>query len=515
MNQIQLVSAMAGLTNYYHQQVIRNPAMDIDTTLTDQMSDENLNGCVTQNTLIMTAVHSGGLNAQPSGYAQIAGGWNESKGLMKLDFIVQSTPVSVEYMHVIGYVTNNGSMDGLTMDALFTPVMSWRSHETTTASGDINNPTTIRRMIGGRTDYLLNDGSNNGHLVSLRPNDVIDYSIERATHQDVMERMEEEGLDSMLPQVTVGASDINRVGVVTSKRSNINPTNYAMDILKAGTGYQRNQHISSNMMDSMGTNPSQFDGTFGELSSIAYAASNTEPQLLRDDFFRNMMDVMGMSSMRGFSGYTISDLMMAFENLNDVLDLKLMNRENFAVNDFTQNTESLGTSQQAEFVSQEITMNIMDLMIKYGLGAISFRGSNCDHFGGDGNLSNVVILPYNVSSLDNDDFMAGQKTEGFVQEMTNQIFAKLNGLRSHDLVPLRFDVHAELLGTTIINIMMVDDQNFSSQMDMNNPGQTPEGMHSRVFPTFAINTFSAVLGDKEEAQKAGSNFFSNIEAYFQ
>lgn len=515
MSNFRLTSAKAGLTNYYHQQVIRNAVTDLDSTIVDQLANENMMGGITPTTLLNAAVHSGGLNAQASGYASIQGGWNESKGLMMMDFVVQDTPVSVERMHVIGYITNNSSMEGISLDAVFSPVMSWRTHETVTASADVLNPTTIRRMIGGRTDYLMNDGSAMGNLVSLRPNDVIDYSIERAAHKDVLERMEDEGMNGMVPQITVGASDIGRIGVVTSKRGNVNPTGYALDILKAGTGFQRQQHISSNMLDTAGGNMTQYDNTYGDLSQIAYQTANSEPQLMRDDFFRTMMECMGTPSLRGFTGYTFRDLNMAFENIDDVLDLTLMDKVMFNVSDFTQNTEAMGTSQLEEFVSQEITMNIMDLMIKYGLSAISFRGSNCDHFGGDGNLSNVVILPYNPASLDQDDFMVGQKVEAFINELTSQIFAKLNGIRSNELTPIRFDVTAELFGTCVINMQTVNDHNYSDTFDAADVGSVPMGMQSRVYPTFALNNFSTVLGDKESAQVAGSNFFSNLEAYFQ
>ena len=462
-----LVKARAGLTNYYHQQVIRNPVMDLDTTLVDQLTEENLMGGVRPGTLQMVAVHSGGLNAVAADFANIVGGWNESKGLMMLDFITQDSPVAVEYMHVIGYVTNNSSDQGLTTDAMFTPVMSWKSHETITANflgGD--SPTTTRRMIGGRTDYLLNDGSQAQGMVSLRPSDVIDFSIERANSQQLLERMEDEGLDGQVPQVGVAGTDISRIGVIASKRNNLNPSSYAKDILAAGTGFQRNNQLSSNMVDSMGENLNQFDGIYNEMATMSYQASNKEPQLLRDDFFRSMMDVMGQAQMRGFTGYPISDLMCAFENLNDVLDVTFMDKSQFAVNDFTQNTESMGTSQIEEFVSQEITMNIMDLMIKYGLSAISFRGSNCDHFGGDGALSNIVILPYGPASLSEDDFDTGNKVQAFIDDLTNQIFTRLNGIRSSDLTPIRFDVSAELFGTCVINMVRVTDQTMSSGFNL-------------------------------------------------
>lgn len=510
---IRLVSARAGLTNFYHNQVIRNSALDIDSTIIDQLTEQNISGGITGASLLNAAVMSGGLNAQASGYAQIQGGWNESKGLMHLVFVTEDTPVNVVYMNVIGYVTNNGSMEGLTTDAVFTPVMSWKSHETLTGSLNIDSPTNVKRTIGGRTDYLVNDGSQ-GSMISLRPNDVIDYSIERANQEDIMNRMQDEGLDAFNPTTTVGASDVNRVGVVASKRSNLNPSMYAADILKAGTGYQRNQSISNNMMDSMGTNESAFDGMFNELSNISYQASNVEPNLLRDEFFHEMMDMMGTSQMRGFRGWSILDIQTAFPDLNDVLDLTMMDQSQFPVWDYTQNSEVLGTSQSEDIVSQEITLNIMDLMIKYNLGAINFRGSNCDNFGGDGGLGNIVIVPFNPASLSNDDYQAGPNSVAFAEELKSQIFAKLNGVRAGQMTPLRFDVTAELFGTCVVNVVAVDETNQGMGFSLNDAGGV-DGLFARSFPTFAINNFSNVVGDKETAQVAGSNFFSNLESYFK
>lgn len=508
-----LVKARVGLTNYYHQQVIRNPIMDLDSNLIDQITEENLLGGVKGTTLRMAAVYSGGLNAQADDFANIQGGWNESKGLMMMDFVSQDSPVAIEYTHVIGYVTNNSSTEGLTGDAVFTPVMSWKTHETITAGLDIMNPTTTKQTIGGRTDYLLNDGSMAPGMVSMRPSDVIDFSMEQANSENMRMQLEDEGLTGVVPSVTVAGTDIDRLGVIASKRNNLNPSSYAQDILSAGTGFQRNNQLSSNMVDSMGENVSQFDGMYEQLVSIGYQSGVKEPQLLRDDFFATMRDVMGQAQLRGFTGYSIMDLSMAFENLDEVMDLTFMDQSQVMVSDFTQNTESMGSSMVEEYTSQEITMNIMDLMIKYGLSSINFRGSNCDHFGGDGNLSNVVILPYNPFSLSGDDFDLGSKVEAFVTELTNQIFAKLNGLRPGELTPIRFDVTAELFGTCIINMTRVTSENQTQGFNMQATG-VQDGMSTRVYPTFALNNFSPIIGSKNSAQQQGSNFFTNLQTHF-
>jgi hypothetical protein len=56
---------------------------------------------------------------------------------------------------------------------------------------------------------------------------------------------------------------------------------------------------------------------------------------------------------------------------------------------------------------KEIEANILDLMMRYGLSEISFRGSNCDSFGGDGPLDNITILPYNPMSMETESLIIG------------------------------------------------------------------------------------------------------------
>lgn len=511
---IELVSARAGLTNYYHNQVIRNPSMDMDSTIIDQLSNENINGGVSGSSLLRASIHSSGLKAQPDDFANIRGGWNESKGLMKLDFVTQQTPVNVEYMHVIGYIADNSSMEGIEENATFIPVMSWKSHESIQSTLDISIPTKIHQKVGGRCDYLLNDGSQTEDIVSMRPSDIIDFGVNTATQQDIENRSMEEGLgDTFIPVSTPITASIKRTGVVGSKRANINPVNYSMDILKAGTSYQTGNQIST-QMDSVG-NEGEMTGTFSALSTISYEASNNEPSMFRDEFFQTMREHFGSRSLQGFTGYAIRDLMEVFPNINDVLDLTLMDASQFQVNDFTQNSEAMGTSRLEEYISQEITMTIMDLLMNCGLSAISFSGSNCDNFGGDTALSNVVILPYNPASLKDDDFELSSKVQQFIDRLTNQIFAKLNGLRAHELTPIRFNVTSELFGTTVINMMTVNETNLSDGFDPTSPNSINSGMQTRSFPTFAVNNFSPIVGSGSSAQQAGANFYSNLQDYFQ
>lgn len=510
-----LVMARAGLTNYFHNQVIRNSVMDIDSSVVDVLTQQNLDGGISPSTLREAAVMSAGLNFVPDDFANIMGGFNESKGILQLKLLARDTTVSVEYLNVIGYITNNSAVDGLTRDAVFTPVMSWKSHETLTASLDINNPTTVRRQMGGRTDYLLNDGSSyDSNVCSLRPNDVIDFSINNASQDDVLAQMVEEGLDGYQPTTIVGAADIGRVGVVASKRANTNPFLYSEELLKAGTSHQAKQQISSDLLDQMGDNPSAQESMYDSLTDLSYRSSNREPSILRDEFFVEMQGYMGKGSLKGFRGYTIGDLLMVFENLNEVLDVVFMDKNEFPAVDYTQHTDGFGTSTMEEVVSQEITLNLLDLMMKNGLTEISLRGSNCDNFIGDGSMDNIVILPFNPFSVEEDDFELGNKCEQVCEELRGQIFAKLNGLRTHELRPIRFSLTAELFGTAVLNVTTVNENNMNELFSLDDSG-IGVGPGSRAFPTYALNNFTSVRSDRESAIKAGANFFTNLQEYFK
>lgn len=503
-----LTSARAGLTNYYHNQVNRRPIMDIDSRLIDELTSQNLGGGITSSTISLASVMSGGLNYQPDGWSSISGGFNESKGLMMLSFQTKDSQVQVEYMHVIGYITNNADNNGLSTGAIFHPSMSWKTEETLTSSLNLENPVNVTRRFGHRTDYLYNDGSDfNNKSVSLRPNDIIEYGLNQANAEDALLRMEEEGLPFQLTETTVASSDISRVGLVMSRRQNLNPTSWAKDILTAGTDYQRNSHIGSGQFDIPA-----FDGMYGELTALSHKASGAEPSLVRDDFFRTMMENMGQGQIKGFNGYTIGDIMFCFNNLNEVLDLTVMDASQFQVHDYTQTSEAFGTSQYAEIIQSEIESNILDLMTKYGLNGISIRGSNADTFGGTG-TDNIILIPYNVATLDDDDYYAGQKAQAFCDDLRNQIFTKLNGLSSNEMTPLRFQIEAELFGTCQVHIQLVDTTN-SNSFSMDDSGNTI-GMIERSFPTFAVNATSPILGSGESARTAGANFFSNIESYFK
>lgn len=509
---LTLVYAKCGLTNWYHDQVIRNNAINLDSQVVDALVGENVSGGVTRSTLLHAAALAGGMNAQASGFATIAGGggWQDSKGLMYMRFIQDAdNPVYQSYLNVIGYIHGNNDQ-GLSENAIFVPQFSWETQERV-VGGLMDGLGEVKRTIANRVDYLLSDGSGHGGMVTLRPADILDHTANHAIRDQVAQRIEEEGLTGQAPQMVVAGSDISRIGVVPSRRGNLNPSSYAGEILDACVGYQTRMrgYQGAEHGSEMGVS----DGMYGELSTAGHILKNREPRLQRDLFFGAMAEHMGQSANRGFSGYTIGDLDICFPNFNDVLDLTLYSKEQFEVTNYTEYAHGMGTSMITEFVSHEITMNILDLMIRHDLSTISFRGSNCDNLGGDGDLANVVLVPYNGFSLKDDDYQLGNKMQLFTEDLSNQIFVKLNGVGINNLTPIRIDVTAELFGTCTINVTLVDGTNISDTFQMGEGGQVI-GMETRAFPTFAINNASSLLGTSESALIAGSNYMTNIQQYF-
>lgn len=508
---MQLIAAKVGLTNYYVNQVIRQQQVDMSNQVVDRLIAENLSGGVSKASILNAAAMSGCLNAQASDFATISGGWNDSKGLMKLDFIVEQSNVHVIYMHVIGYIINNDAQ-GLSTNAKFVPQFSWKTEEAMVGSGDLANPVSTRRTIGERTDYLLNDGSNDSKLVALRPTDIIQLGLNENNKADIIRQMEEEGLSGVVPTMTAASADISRLGVVTSRRSNMNPSQYAAEMLNVGTDYQ---FRIRNYQGSGSGSPSEIslgEGVDGELSMLAHNTSQREPGLLRDHFFNDMNGSLGQVRMNNFSGYSIGDIIYMYENFEEIVDLDLFDSTMFVPMDFTQTAETMGTATIQEIVVHQIMFNVCDLLIRHGLVGVSFRGSNCDNFGQD-DFGNVILLPWGGVSMSNDDWNLGPKVENFCQDLSNQIFARLRGESIHACTPIRFEVTAELFGTVQINMTLVNENNISSGFSMDNTGGI-EGMKTYSFPTFAINNASNVLGTSEASSAMGLNFLNNIREYF-
>jgi hypothetical protein len=526
---MQLISATCGLTNFYVNQVNRLTTLDMSNTTVDELVCNNLMGGVSMAAIANAAALSGSLNAQADSFANIAGGWNESKGLMRLDFLIADNAVHQEFMHVIGYVINNNHSDGLTSDAVFIPQFSWHSTETNVGTGSFGNEIQVKRSLSRRTDYMLSDGVSNIDVRTLRPSDLFESAMHVSGRSDIQARLEEEmnlngmgvqlpGADNGLPVgmfepiVTSAAADIGRVGVIASKRSNLNPSMYGMDVLSGALSVQSRTRGFSG--DGLGDerSASLSEGPIGELGNATCAAANREPQILRDEFFSDMMNYMGNAQLRSFRGYSIQDLLNMYENFEQVLNTELFDSSRYPTIDFTQTAQSMGTSNLGEVVGQAIMFNLCDVMMRHGVSMLNLRGSNCDGYNHDGSTGNIAIIPSNVQTFEKDDWTRGQKAEEVINDLTCQIFTHLNGESGRHLTPIRFEIKAELQGNTQIDLVVVDETNVGTDFNSNN---LMNGRLQWVYPTFAINSASCIAGSGDASLTAGTQLFDNIKQYFK
>lgn len=507
MSNVFLASARVGLTNAYHPQVIRNQETNLDSRVVDMLVDEKYRcGGVTPTTIMEASALGGSLVAQPLGFAGIQEGWGTSKGIMMLTLCTDQNPILEKYTKIIGYISNNSAQDGLSSDAIFTPVFSWQESKTITASLGVD-PTQIKQEFGGFNDYMtLNPEQMISSAVTLRPNDVMSSGMGEIITQQLADQAENVGLDlgnnniGLAPSVNAG-QQLTVLGLISSRRQNINPTMYSAEILNQSINISQDMGIN-NRLDTQGIFEQNNTGVNCDgFVKSAHNLAQKEASPSRDEFLRTMLHGLGWGTLAGFTGFTINDMAYVFPNLNDVLDLNLYN-SGFQVNDYTQDTMGMGTSNYAEIVSSAITFNLMDVMLRNGISAINITGSNCDSFF-DGN---VVMFPSNPATLIENDPYIAQRITSFMETLDGQVFRHLQGVDKNSKCPIRFSIESQLFGETVVRTTIVNENN------INTAGMFEQ---TRVFPTYCLTTFSPILGDMNTSMTAGRNVVSNIQSYFK
>lgn len=507
MSNVFLAAARAGLTNMYHPQVIRNQETNLDSRVIDMLVEEKFScGGVSPTTIMEASALGGSLVAQPLAFAGIQEGWGTSKGIMMLTLCTDQSPILEKYTKVIGYITNNSAPDGLSADAIFTPVFSWQESKTLVASLGVD-PTQIKQEFGGFTDYMtVNTEQVINSPVTLRPSDVLNSGMGVVLTRQLADQAEHVGLDygedniGLAPSVNA-SQQIQMLGIVNSRRQNINPTMYSAEILNQSINISQDMGVG-NRLDPQGMFEQNQSGISADgFVQSAYNLAQKESSPSRDEFVRSMLYGLGTGNLAGFTGWSISDLAYVFPNLNDVLDLNLYNG-GFQVNDYTQDTMNMGTSNYGEIVASAITFNLMDVMLRNGISAISITGSNCDSFF-DGN---VVMFPSNPATLIENDPYIAQRITSFMETLDAQVFRHLQGVDKNSKCPVRFSIESQLFGETVVRTTIVNENNISN---------TGGFEQTRVFPTYCLTTFSPVLGDMQTSMVAGSNVVSNIQSYFK
>lgn len=507
-NGLQLVEVRAGLTNYSHAPAIRNPTFDFQSNLIDNVLVANREGRSNKTEIDELALYSTGLSASATGLASIRGGWDETnKGLMFLKFKITENVLSDDYLCVIGYITGNSSSEGLTMDAEFTPCTSWTSNTTVTSGisdfGDIRTNT----VIGGKVDYLLNDRSYDqfSKLSTIRPGDLLDRGTELVSTELMDEFMNEEGIVADINTSIPCRSSISHTGVVPSRRDNTSAFRYGVEVLSAGANLHLNGLLEAGVNNDNTYSTSIVDSTQTQWSNVAISSLRKEPTLTRDLFFSTITEIMGGGgSYRGFSSLRISDLVHLFPDFDDCLDVTLMTDDSVnTVYDYRETTPEFGTSSPAEFLSQEISFSLLELMISSGLSVISLAGSNCDSISEYGDNSNIKIISNSESaSLIDNDYQLANRTIKVINALRDTVMSKLNGFNLNHMTPMRFEIHAELFGRASVKVAIIDDYNMDKEMV------------ERIFPTYAPSPYNPVFTQNANAEINALNMYENFKQYF-
>lgn len=504
-NTLVLLTTKIGLTNYSHPPAIRAPAPYLRAEAVEELILDRGHGSLSMKDITHHAAHMGGLEATPTAYARIRGGFSEyNKGLIELKFAIQTGGISSTYMTVIGYVTGNDLDGELSENAIFTPVYSWKTHGTMTGGIGDDGLTQIKQSLGTRVDYMLNDGEYGQEygLATVRPCDVIGLVGDNMAYDDALQQAEVEGIDhdDVINATSTGA--IHQSGVILSNRRNYNPTRYAEDILtNALKGHHRVAEGSdSNYYDRQ-------EHAMGVLSELTTEMLNAESRVAHDEFLYFMRDLNGASTYRNFRGWRIGDIAEMFPNFEDSIragGAVILDSRRYPPIDFTEIARHFGTSSPVEVIAQEVIFNILELMMANSLGNICVRASNCEAHATDNRISGIQVVPYNgKSTIDNDPDLYINE-QNFADKLRHQIMTKLSGYNIYSMTPVIFEIEAQMFGFTQINIRCPDSSDPTGGVGIN-----------YAFPTYAPSPWSPIFSRVDQADELSRAVYSNIEEYIK
>lgn len=500
-----LVEVIAALTDYTHTPHNRAPMPYLPSNMMDELVLTNRQGRLTENEMKNYSAHMGRLNNMPGDISKIRGGYTESnKGLMKLKFRIQNGGMNDEYISVLGYITENDVEGSISENAIFIPAFSWKhSAMMDNHVGNDGLSFTVEQM-GRRTDYLVNDGSHSQTegLAAMRPADVISAASDTIASNDVLARLQAEGLPGNGGgQPINGHGTINHVGLICSNRRNFNPSKYSESLLKGSV--KATQQIMGNINNDDGNRiTSDYSSEMNILSDMSQDMLDTEYRPSHDEFIETMKEVSG--GIRNFRGWSIADIDYMFPNFEEIImnnGCILLNKNEYPVTDFSEISEVFGRSSPVETIAQELIFNLLDVLVTNGLSGLEIKGSNCDSMASEDRLSNIELFPFNIKSLTNNDVQAFQKGTAACDMLRHQIFNRLNGYGLAGLTPLRIRLVASLFGSTEVWITNMSSENNGMEIYY-------------CFPTFAPTPYSPVFGNNESLSQLSESVYGNIKSYF-
>lgn len=511
MNELILVETLAGLCSYSHAPALRNQTISSDSKLIDRIAIEHMTGSLGAGEIREFAPHLSGLTHSPIAESKIRGGYDEyNKGMMKLLFRVGKENFVTEYLHVLGFVTENDLEYEISEDAVFVPVCSWRESQQVKGAVDRHGRATVTSTLSRRNDYVFNDGTLDQYSgwTTIRPTDILSGISNNLNANDVLDTIAE-NYGTSRDSISLGdASSSLALNSVISKRTNVNPTLYSNELLSSIV--KTNSDLSSNRMDSRVTSQLGDINESDYYQSTSSLASSRETKCYEDPF---LMAVLEGQSPAGYRGTRIRDLVHLYPNFGETIPRDgfiTLDRHRNPVIDFREISRIFGTSALAETIAYEVVFNILDVITLNGLGIFHCIGTNCgrDDAGHvrrleDHRMSNIEIIPTHYIGLADNDVELHQRADYACEDITNQIMNKLNGMGYHVATPIKFEIESELLGMTKLSIALPTDEN-------------PNPLFlTYSFPTYAFSRFSPILTNMDGHKRMCDGVYKNLSSYLK
>ena len=484
MAEIRLEEAIFGMSNNNHQHVHRHNQLLLDSLAVDQLKTEQMAGGIRASTINNLAIMSGSLSTQPQGYVDLEDGWNSQHGLGMLRFVVTQNSLMEEHLSVLGYLTGGAaSIEGIEEHTLFVPVRSW-SQVVENKINPLDGMPISSAVINDSSQFLMGDAMSTKKLHALRPVDIADSIVGYTAVE--MENDNQPAHSHRKFSGNIG-SELAVNGITVSKTHNLNPVFHSRELIKMAT----------NIVGDMGN---QF-GTQYAMSEASAAPGMGEMSPTENPFLRTMQINTGMHTFRGFNGFSLNDIQSVFSNFTDVMNLNLMDPNQYSQVDNLATSNEYGSASLFEILGSELAYTVIHTLMQTGLMSLSFSATNdIAEIGGIQNENGVQFIPGEAMSVLKHDNHLANRVENFINLITTNFFGKLNAGYQHNRTVVGVEVESYMFGETTVRISL--NGNFADT-------------RKYVNATFAINRHSTNIGANQVSIDQAQGFYDNIKNYFQ
>lgn len=472
---ITLTQAIFGMGNQNHDHVHRHNTMNLNSMALDQLMMEQHQGGVLGSTLNNVAAMSGGLSPNPQGMVSIEEGWNIRRGIGLLRFTVQSNALMEQELSVVGYlVGGTASVEGISQDTTFVPVRAWNTLTQNTAGAD-GFPMT-RTVVESSHQFLMGDPNQIKDLRSLRPIDVGNEALGFLACENEGQADRYDG--------TVGTN--LKTTMVVSKTQNLNPTHHTRELLRLATAAGASAEFGSLEMGIA-------DGLAGQ--------GLGEMGVTENPFFATMMFNTGSYSMMGFQGFTVGEINSVFANFGDVLNLTMLESNNFAADSNLATSDGYGSASSHEILASELAFLTVHLLLQSGLASFHFSATNnpMDFNGMVGSEDGVVVIPGEAMSVLNHDDYVINRVEQFTELLKSHFFQKYTSVYAHQKTIINVEVDSHMFGETTVAICFNGELALTKQF---------------TNATYCINRTSTNISGSDVGLSSAKNYLRNIKDHF-